>query len=134
MEIILSTTADELYYADIMDEVSFELEETPELNDYADSIRDKKGFIPFFDSRKECWYDGWYEFYLRVNLIQRKIIDISFVVKGNCSDKSIVPDDDEVYILSDYIDTIGVMGQLEKQLEKYDTTLDEIVKEIEEIT
>ena len=132
MEIILSTTADELYYADSMDEVSFELEETPELNDYADGIRDMKGFIPFFDDRKECWYDGWYEFYLRVNPKQRKLIDIRFVVKGNCSDKSIVPDDDEVYILSDYIDTLGVMEQLKKQLEKYDTSLDEIVKEIKE--
>ena len=131
MKIVLSTTADELWYAEKVNEVSFELESTSELDDYADGIRERQGYIPFFDDRKDWWDDGWYEFYLRVNPKEKKVIDIDFVVQGNCSDKEIVPDDGKVYGLADYIDLSGVMEQLVKLLKEKGTSLEEIAKEIE---
>ena len=131
IEIILSTDADELWCVNNRNEVSFELQNTTELDDYADGIRGKRGYIPFFDDLKEWWDDGWYEFYLRVNPKEKKVIDIDFVVQGNCADETIVPDDKTTYSIGDYVDLSGVMEQLEKLLEEKETSLEEIAKEVE---
>ena len=132
MKIYLSSTADELFYVDGERSVSFELEETTEFDDYADGIRERKGYIPFFDDRKEYWADGWYEFYLHVDPKEKKLIDIAFVVQGNDADEEICPDNGTIYGLGDYVDLSGVMEQLNAELKKKHTNLDVITKEVEE--
>lgn len=132
MNIVLSTTADELYYCESKTEVSFEIEETPELNDIVDGIRIRNGFIPFFADRMEVWDNGWYDFYLRINPQTEKVLDIDCVVIGNDADENICPDNNKYYHLGEYVSLDGVMEQLVAQLRQHDITLEDIRKEIDE--
>ncbi len=129
MDIILSHDADELYN---MNEtcVSFELQSTTELDTIVDARRQRKGYIPFFDeTAPEICTNGWYDFYLEVNVLKRKVVSLVAVV---CEET--VPDDKNYYRLEEYttIDFEDVMKQLVAELRKRHTSLDEIEKEIRE--
>ena len=134
MDIILSHDADELFN---MNEscVSFELQSTTELDTMMDGIRKRNGYIPFFDETgSDIWTNGWYDFYLEVDVLKRKAVSLVAVVCGNDNDRDIVPDDKNYYRLEEYtsIDFEDVIKQLVVELRKRHTSLDEIEKEIRE--
>lgn len=134
MDIILSNDADELYYAD-GNIVSFELQSTAELDTIADAIRKRKGYIPFFDETgSDIWTNGWYDFYLEMDIHKRIATSLTCVVCGNDIDKETVPDDKAYYRIEEYttVDFENVIAQLVKELRKRHTSLDEIEKEMKE--
>ena len=134
MDIILSYDADELFNVDgIL--VSFELQSTTELDTMVDGIRKRSGYIPFFDETgSDIWTNGWYDFYLEVDVLKRKVVSLVAVVCGNDNERDIVPDDKNYYRLEEYtsIDFEDVMKQLVVELRKRHTSLDEIEKEVRE--
>ena len=138
MDIILSYDADELFYIEdkIPGQVSFELQSTQELDTIVDGIRKRKGYTPFFDETgSDMWTNGWYDFYLEVDVLKRKVVSLVAVVCGNDNDRDIVPDDKNYYRLEEYtsIDFEDVIKQLVAELRKrYHTSLDEIEKEVRE--
>lgn len=134
MDIILSHDTDELYNIDGT-LASFELQSTTELDTMADAIRQRNGYIPFFDETgSDIWTNGWYDFYLEVDVLKRKATSLVAVVCGNDNDRDIVPDDKNYYRLEEYtsIDFEDVMKQLIAELRKRYTSLDEIEKEVRE--
>ena len=138
MNIVLSSTAEELYYIEdkIPGQVSFELEDTQELDTMADAIRQRYGYIPFFDETgSDIWTNGWYDFYLLVDVFDKSVISIQFNVKGNEADEETCPDNEFSYYIDDYveIDRDDILKQLVAELrKKYHTSLDEIEKEVRE--
>ncbi len=134
MDIILSHDTDELFNIDGT-LASFELQSTTELDTMVDSIRKRNGYIPFFDETgSDIWTNGWYDFYLEVDVLKRKVVSIVAVVCGNDNDKETVPDDKNFYSLEEYtsIDFEDVIKQLVVELRKRHTSLDEIEKEVKE--
>ena len=134
MDIILSHDTDELYNIDGT-LASFELQSTTELDTMAYAIRQRNGYIPFFDETgSDIWTNGWYDFYLEVDVLKRKATSLVAVVCGNDNDRDIVPDDKNYYRLEEYtsIDFEDVMKQLIAELRKRYTSLDEIEKEVRE--
>ena len=134
MDIILSHDTDELYNIDGT-LASFELQSTTELDTMADAIRQRNGYIPFFDETgSDIWTNGWYDFYLEVDVLKRKATSLVAVVCGNDNDRDIVPDDKNYYRLEEYtsIDFEDVIKQLVVELRKRHTSLDEIEKEVRE--
>ena len=138
MNIVLSSTAEELYYIEdkIPGQISFELESTQELDTMADAIRQRYGYIPFFDETgSDIWTNGWYDFYLLVDVFDKSVISIQFNVKGNDADEETCPDNEFSYYIDDYveIDRDDILKQLIAELrKKYHTSLDEIEKEVRE--
>lgn len=133
MKIILSTDAYELFYEE-KGIISFELQSTTELDSIVDGIRKRKGYIPFFDETANNINDnGWYEFYLEVDITTLNFISIRAIVKGN-SDNDICPDDNDIYRLEGFtsFDQNDVMQQLIEELKNHNTSLTEIRKEIED--
>lgn len=138
MDIVLSYDAEELFYIEdkIPGQVSFELQSTQELDTMADAIRQRYGYMPFFDETgSDIWSNGWYDFYLLVDVFDKSVISIQFNVKGNNADEEICPDNEFNYYIDDYveIDRDDIMKQLIVELRKrYHTSLDEIEKEVRE--
>lgn len=138
MDIVLSYDADELFYIEdkIPGQVSFELESTQELDTMADAIRQRWGYTPFFDETgSDIWTNGWYDFYLLVNVFDKSIVSIQFNVKGNNADEETCPDNEFSYYIDDYveIDRDDILRQLVAELRKrYHTSLDEIEREVRE--
>lgn len=135
MTIILSSDADELFYVHDHNKISFELQSTTELDAYADEIRERKGYAPFFDESQEYWDNGWYDFYLLVDVFDKSVVSIQFNVTGNDADEEICPDNGFSYYIDDYveIDRDDILKQLVAELRKrYHTSLDEIEKEVRE--
>lgn len=134
MKIILSTDADELYYEE-KGIVSFELQSTIELDTIVDGIRKRKWYIPFFDETGNSTnYNGWYEFYLEINIADIKFIGISAIVNGN-ADKGTCPDDKEIYKLEEFtnLNKNDVMQQLINELNERNTSLFKIKEELAKI-
>lgn len=134
MKIILSTDAYELYYEE-KGIISFELQSTTELDSIVDGIRKRKGYIPFFDETANSINDnGWYEFYLEINVLDLTFASLIAIVTGN-ADMEICPDDKEFYRLEEFtsFDHDDVMKQLVKELKEYKTSLNEIKDEIVKI-
>ena len=72
-------------YCALTESISFALESTESLNEYADERRKKLGLHPMFDSTdKDYDMDGWYNFYFCIFKDGR--IMLSFVVDGSSAD------------------------------------------------
>lgn len=137
MDIFLSSDAYDLYYIEdkIPGRINFEISDTTELNSIADVIRQRYGYIPFFDeSAPEIWGNGWYDFYLQIDVFKRYVTGIGFTVQGNNADKEICPDNRDEYWIDEYTsyDEEDVMKKLITELRKRHTSLDEIEKEVRE--
>lgn len=134
MKIRLSKDADELYYEE-KNIISFEIQSTTELDTIVDGIRMRKGYVPFFDETANSINDnGWYDFYLEINVLDLTFASLIAVVTGN-ADMEICPDDKEFYRLEEFtsFDHDNVMKQLVKELKEYKTSLNEIKDEIVKI-
>jgi len=134
MKIILSKDADELYYEE-KKIVSFEIQSTPELDTIVDGIRKRKGYIPFFDETANSINDnGWYDFYIEIDISKLKFASLVAVIEGN-ADKEICPDNKAIYRLEEFtsFNHEDIIHQLNENLKEYNTSLNEIQVEIAKI-
>lgn len=77
-----------------------------EKDNVMDKIRQEKGYIPFFafydkSDQTEIWFDGWYDFYLDIDVEKEKVISFYCVVVANDND---IPDNEDEYDITEYID------------------------------
>lgn len=113
-----------------------EIESNSTLSDIADDIRIKEGYKPFFKDNTEVHDDGWYDFYLLVDISKKKITELTFDVVGNTNvvwnDKEDCPDDEETYDITDYVNLDNALEQLINKLNEMEFSFEALQKEAQE--